>query len=364
MFFREIKNPQLNDISVPTIFFEQILPVIDAKFSKIYLYAYYLMISSTESEIIDNRTFANKLKLPLDEVLEAWDFLESCGLIKKHSLEDALIWDFSVEFVDLKSLYMKKTPTKSSVSTEELILLSKNEHLKAMFNKIEEILKTTLHYNEYRTINQFMKEYNVPTDLVVEAFSFSAGIKKIKTVSGALSVLRTWYIDGVRTKEDLQLHLENRHKRYFTYRKILAFLGEYRLPTKAEEKLMDTWLDDMKFSIEVIEKAFEKALAIKTPNLKYVNGILENWHKKFLSQNLFPSTNNSNYPEDKNADLTEISGEITLSKIQNIIDEKSIKTSTSKAGLSTRPQSVNSKLNNDELEEKLMKKRQNKSNQN
>lgn len=53
-----------------------------------------------------------------------------------------------------------------------------------------------------------MKEYNVSTDLVIEAFSFSASIKKVKTVAGSLSVLRTWYLDGVRTKEDLEQHLK------------------------------------------------------------------------------------------------------------------------------------------------------------
>jgi hypothetical protein len=72
--FSRNKNLQLADIDVPAIFFEQILPVIDGKFAKIYLYAYYLLVSSKENEMMDNQSFANKLKLSLEEVLEAWDF--------------------------------------------------------------------------------------------------------------------------------------------------------------------------------------------------------------------------------------------------------------------------------------------------
>lgn len=36
--------------------------------------------------MMDNQSFANKLKLSLEEVLEAWDFLESCGVIKSTAL--------------------------------------------------------------------------------------------------------------------------------------------------------------------------------------------------------------------------------------------------------------------------------------
>ncbi len=425
MFFQETKNLQLTDIDVPAIFFEQILPVIDGKFAKIYLYAYYLLVSSKENEMMDNQTFANKLKLSLEEVLEAWDFLESCGVIKKHSSDNALAWDFSIEFIDLKNLYLNKSSNKPSVSTDELILLSKNENLKNMFDKIEGILKRILSYNELRTINEFMKEYNVSTDLVIEAFSFSASIKKVKTVAGSLSVLRTWYLDGVRNKDDLEQHLENRHKRYFTYRRILSLLGEYRLPTKAEEKLMDTWVDNMNFSMEVIEKAFEKSLAIKNPNLNYVNGILKNWHEKLLKRGInsnvkteitalehrtklleaikiedkiitdsedkmlhylytaFPLnvcisaiehlksstitvnieslftflSNPSENPNNENIKLSEKADGITLSEIQDIIDEKPTRPS-SKTRPSKASSLANSKIDNDELEAKLMKKRQ------
>ena len=428
MFFQETKNLQLADIDVPAIFFEQILPVIDGKFAKIYLYAYYLLVSSKENEMMDNQSFANKLKLSLEEVLEAWDFLESCGVIKKHSSDNSLAWDFSIEFIDLKNLYLNKSNLKTTVSTDELILLSKNENLKGMFDKIEGILKRILSYNELRTINEFMKEYNVSTDLVIEAFSFSASIKKVKTVAGSLSVLRTWYLDGVRTKEDLEQHLENRHKRYFTYRKILSLLGEYRLPTKAEEKLMDTWVDNMNFSMEVIEKAFEKSLAIKNPNLNYVNGILKNWHEKLVKrgssphvkpeitalehrtklmeaiklenriitdsedkmlhylytafpldiclsavehlksvnallsiESLFTFLNSpsqtANESSSETIKLAEKADGITLSEIQDIIDEKPAR-QVSKTRPTKTSTLVNSKLDNEELEAKLMKKRQ------
>lgn len=132
-----------------------------------------------------------------------------------------------------------------------------------------------------------MKEYSVQSSLVVEAFSFCVTMKKSKTVNSALSILRTWILDGIKSEEDLKLHLSQRHQRYTQYRNILSMMGEYRLPSKAEEKLMDSWLDDMNFSMEVIEIAFEKSTAIKTPNLSYINGILKNWHKKLSKKDSY-----------------------------------------------------------------------------
>ena len=45
-------------------------------------------------------------------------------------------------------------------------------------------------------------------------------------------------------------------------------------------------LDDYKFSMEVIEEAFAKSISIKSPNMKYIDGILRNWHEKTLDLNL------------------------------------------------------------------------------
>lgn len=283
MFFREIQDRFISDVPIPTVFFDQMLPIIQPEYTKVYLYGYYLSMREDLKEQTDNKVFATKLKMELEEVLKAWDFLESCGLIRKHHSEDGLAWDYAVEFVDIKATYSNKMKKSTAVSTDEMVVLAKNSYLRAMFDSIESMTKKTLSYNDIRTINEFMKEYSVAKELVIEAFSFSVSIKKSKTVSSALGILRTWYLDGIRNVEDLRLHLESKHQRYAEYRKILSFLGEYRLPTGPERKMMDHWLDEMNFSMDVIESAVGKSVAIKNPNMNYVNGVLKNWHKKYTA---------------------------------------------------------------------------------
>ena len=44
--------------------------------------------------------------------------------------------------------------------------------------------------------------------------------------------------------------------------------------------MVDSWFDDMHFSLERIMEACEKASFTQSPNLKYINKILENWKQE------------------------------------------------------------------------------------
>ena len=283
MFFKEEVNEELLDTLIPNTFFEQLLPIMEPKYLRIYLYAYYLCQKDT-SYTWNNQLLADKLGISIDEVLEAWDFFELCKLIEKHRPQGAEVWDFSVEFKNLKRMYTSRD--KTTASLEKNLMISQNEEYQKMYDKIESILGSLVMSHHRRAVNEMITTYNLPKDLVVEGFRFGVQKKGFYSVQKVLSILRIWYTEGVRTVEDLEQFLLAKGDRYGLYKKILSFLGEYRMPTKAEEELMDKWLDDYKFSMEVIEEAFAKSIGIKSPNMKYIDGILRNWHEKTLDLNL------------------------------------------------------------------------------
>ncbi len=276
MFFKEEINYEAMDTAIPNVFFEQILPIVEPLFLKIYLYGYYLCQKDMH-EHFDNKNLAETLSVSLDDVLQAWDFFEACRLIEKHRPAHAEAWDFSVEFKNLRRICTARG--SADISIEKDLILSKNEEYQKMYERIEEILGNILMNHQIRTVNEMIAAYNLPKDLVVEAFRFCVYRKGSRSVKHALSILRIWCMEGIRTVEDLNDFFMQKGERYGIYKKILSFLGEYRLPTKAEEELMDKWLDEYRFSVEVIEEAFAKAVAIKSPNMRYVDGILRNWNK-------------------------------------------------------------------------------------
>lgn len=281
MFFQEKIESFKKDTSIPNVFFEQILPIVNPMMLKIYLYAYYLSQNEDTEElsgINSNELLAEKLEVSLDDVLACWDFFESCGLITKHRIDEERAQSFSVEFKNLKDIGLTKETKKES--REELIVAYQNEEYKKMYDQIEQIMQLPLMHNDMMKINDFIKQYNLPKDLVVEAVKFNLYRKKSKSIASALGIMRNWYLEGIRSSEDLDTMLKQKEKRYVEYKKILANFGEYRLPTKPEEEMMDIWLDEYKFSLEVIENALKKTTSIKSPNMNYLNGILKNWNEK------------------------------------------------------------------------------------
>lgn len=292
MFFQEKTDIAKRDTSIPNTFFEQILPIVNPVMLKIYMYAYYLSKNQEydqEESIDSNESLSEKLDVSLDDVLSCWDFFESCGLIKKHRINDEQAHSFSVEFKNLHNVGLTSKPAK--VTTDELLVAYQNEEYKKMYDQIEQSIQIPLMHYDMTKINEFIKQYNVPKDLVVEAVKFNLYRKKSKSVASALGILRNWYLDGIRCSEDLDVMLKNKEKRYLEYKKILASLGEYRLPTKPEEDMMNIWLDEYKFTIEVIEDALSKTTAIKSPNMNYLNGILKNWNEKLRDRDIKKENN-------------------------------------------------------------------------
>lgn len=275
-------------------FFEQILPYIDSAYLKVYFYSFYLAANIDKVGIKTNEQIANELHIPETDVLSAFDYLEKCNLIRKHHIENSSADNYSVEILPIE-----KYAVKSETSYEEEYLTQKNENLKNMYDNIEEIIKRNLNANEIRKIDTVIKNNDLSYDVVVEAFKFVYYNKKSSSITTVISTIKQWISDGIHTSNDLDSNLFNINERYATYGKILKYFGEYRLPTKPEIKIMNKWIDDYNFSIEVIEKAIDETLKIKTPNFKYLDAIMDNWQKLYTANKELTKTNQVSYADFK-----------------------------------------------------------------
>lgn len=285
MFFREPVNIYEGETAISNIFFEQILPVVDPIYLKIYLFAYYKSCYP-ETQNFTNEDIMRALGVSKDELLQAWDFFEKCNLIIKHRIENGRAGEFSVEFKDIRKNF--SISGKKAFSPERLLLNKQREDYKLMYAKIEDIIGTILLSNQCMTINDMIVEYNLSKDLVVEAFRFLYEKQGSRSVNGALKILRTWALEGVKTVEDVKNFKSITDKRYGLYRKILSLLGEFRNPSDPEIKMMNVWLDDYGFAFSVIEEAINKTIIIRKPTLIYVDGILKRWHEETENLNLKP----------------------------------------------------------------------------
>lgn len=280
MFFQEKIKDERKETAIPNSFFTQVLPILGSEMTKIFMYAYYLSKNPEIEDVKTNEDLAKKLNLAIEDILKAWDFFEACGLIIKHRVNQEVASEFSIEFKDLHKVAGIQTEQKQEVDHTV-----QSQEYRKMYDKIESITGMPLLPHDARKINEVLREYNLPKELVVEAFKLNLYRKKSSSVSLALGILRNWYLDGIRTTQDLETTMKHKEQRYLEYKSILQGLGEYRLPTKPEEEMMDSWLDQYNFTVEVILSALAKTTSIKSPNMKYLNGILTNWNDKIKEEN-------------------------------------------------------------------------------
>ena len=64
------------------------------------------------------------------------------------------------------------------------------------------------------------------------------------------------------------------------HKRVFQALGFNRNATEAERKIMNTWFEDMGFSMERVLEACQKTTGISTPNINYVNKVLCNWKEE------------------------------------------------------------------------------------
>ena len=287
-FFLEELKIDLQDTPVENIFITDYMPLADGTYVKVYLLGYKYANDKEENENFNNENIAKNLKIPLSDVLNAWTFWESQGIIKKHLGDDE--YNYKVEFVNLKQLYIDKiykhlpTSVKEEpqyVSNNEMIEINRDEEFANMHKEIEKIFGKFLNINDKRKINQWQRQYELSPEMMIQAFSYCINNKKKRSMKFIEGTIAMWSRAGVTDIDTLAEFLEKKEERYAIYSRISQSLGFInRALTEGEMKTIDKWFDDFGFSKEMVLKALENSTKISNPNINYFDAILEKWFEK------------------------------------------------------------------------------------
>ncbi len=292
-FLEEIKI-DLQDTPVENIFITDFMPLADGTYVKVYLLGYKYANDKENSSSFNNQTIAKNLKIPLSDVLNAWTFWESQGIVKKYKAEDE--YNYSVEFMNLKQLYVDKIykhlsasssvpslskENKNYVNNNDLIELNKDEEFVQMHKEIEKIFGKFVNISDKRKINQWQRQYDLSPEMIIQAFSYCVNNKKKRSMSYIEKTIAAWNRAGVTDLDTLAEFLETKEERYFIYSRISQSLGFMnRALTEGEMTTIDKWFDDFGFSKEMVLKALENSTKISSPNISYFDAILEKWYEK------------------------------------------------------------------------------------
>ena len=107
------------------------------------------------------------------------------------------------------------------------------------------------------------------------AYGYAYCVKRKKTnIKYIAAVINGWTQRGFRDVAAVEKYLSEADKKNHMYKRIFQALGFSRNATEQERKIMDTWFEEMEFSLDKVLTACSKTTGIANPNINYVNKVL------------------------------------------------------------------------------------------
>lgn len=132
---------------------------------------------------------------------------------------------------------------------------------------------------DLQILTYIYEELAFSPDLLAYLVDYCVSIGK-KSSRYIEAVAIEWYKKGITNVEDAKAASKNYNSIYMSVLKQLGIPG--RVPTPTETNFIDTWYNSYGFDKNIIIEACRRAITSRpqSANFRYVNGILENWHKQ------------------------------------------------------------------------------------
>ena len=302
MFFKAVGEENYSDVLIPSLFFDLYIPIANGNQIKVYLLGYKsaFLYRGFQGDGLDNKALANIIGISEEEVIEAWKYWETMGIVKLHPMEDK----FAIEFLDIKTEYLNKnSKSKYKASSENLddtLDDASSFEFVNMYNKIEKIAGRVLTPSEKIDILDAVNLYEMDTDIAVKAFERAIEEHgKIKSVKYVLGIMKSWFDNSVKTVDDIEVIDKQRSGKNENYKIVFKALGFNRQPTSYEKDAIDRWVYDYNMSMDVILKACEKSINTSNPNIRYFDAIIKSWYEKGITTVEAVENEDKNFAKNK-----------------------------------------------------------------
>lgn len=282
-FKKEIcRNHYLSDTQIENIFIDEYLPDAPGEFVKVYIYAY---MYSGINQIMNNNLIAKRLGMNVEDILAAWTYWESVGIIKKYYPDPEDETHYDVEFINIKNAISRidETGEADHVPAENIRSELVNEDLAKLYKEIESITGRLFDPANALKIAELIDEGADPS-IISYAYRYCKESNKTTDFKYVASIVRKWLENNKDNVKDIKAFIEQTDNRMAEQRQIMKALGlNFSAITDEERKVFNSWLDDMGFSLAYILEVSGKAAGMNN-KFSYVRKVLENEYEK-LSKN-------------------------------------------------------------------------------
>lgn len=283
MYYKFEKNEfDLGETSFDNIFLNDFMPGADGNFVKVYLIGYKMAKDYNGLKSFSNSILADILGILESDVLRAWKYWENQGIIKILNSEDDS--DFSIEFINLKELYIKNVYNlKPDIEEKknDYNRVVENPEIANLLTRAEFLMRESIPPMKKMDIAHWINAYNMPASLIEEAIFYSTEVKNIYNLNYIEKIVRNWSKDNIRTMEDIEKSYIEHDEKYYRYNKVLRLIGlEKKQFTQVDFNIINSWFSELNFTMDIVVEACKKTSNISNPSVNYVDAILHSWHKK------------------------------------------------------------------------------------
>lgn len=278
--------------SVPNWFIDHYLPSSNGDFVKVYL-VLLRCLNNHETEF-STSDFADRLHLTESDIVRALKFWSTKELIHL-VLKDKDI--SSISFIDPSSATVIQEEVSVSTSpialepTVHMNLSSKPEYTMDELstfmatNPFRDLIYVTgrylgknLNQNDLSTLISFHDWLGLPFDVIEWLIEYCA-TNEHRNMRYIEKVAIEWSDNNILSLEKAKNYTETYNKKYYGIKKALGFSN--RNPVPFEIKIMDKWLNEYRFDLEIILEACDRTMK-QAPNgsFQYADKILTQWYEK------------------------------------------------------------------------------------
>lgn len=267
-------NYYLFETHVENLFIVEYMPAAPDGYVKVYLAGLgCAQIGRNE----DWEAMARKLGCSVALIDEAWAYWEAQGIVRRVYPNASDRSNYNVEFMSIREAAFGR-PSQVNVPAPVKRASLDDEELADLYRGIESATGRLLESNEPAEVASWIADYSMDPEVILLCYKYCTGRGKSNRCKYVGSILKDWKAKGLDTVSDVEEHLADMDRHYDMYRKVCRTMGFHRNPTEPEKKLMDTWFDDMGFTLEKVLEACGKTTGISNPNLNYINSILKGWY--------------------------------------------------------------------------------------
>ncbi len=281
-----LNHDDLGTTPLENIFINHYMPSARGDYVKVYLYGLKRCYNNQLASI-SNSDIAKDLSLLETDVKRAWDYWADEGII---AIAYTGTNEAAISFFNIAGtfLYKNKPIDDEAKNRNHQKLTDLEKRIQRMFDTIQDMYESrSVTKSEMQMFQRWLEDYLFSPEAIILLVEYSLNMinNKEQTFSPAQvisyleKVATSFYSAGVRDHVDTENHIKAMAVRRKTYYQILNYLGLKRNPMVSEIELIDRWLDDYGFSLEIIKEALTRS---NQPNLKYIDGILKSWQAKGL----------------------------------------------------------------------------------